>query len=188
MSSNQQKIIDRIASDARAEADAIIQEAQKEANEMIQAAEEKARKELAKYHELSQAEAQKAAAKEISGAHMNAKKNILSVKQEVLSETIRAAEQKLMSLPDDEYQKLIGDMLDSAEDGEDCLIIVSQNDKKRLENLISSKGRKLADETKELSGGFIVKKGDIEYNYSFESIVTVEREEMEKIAAEILFS
>ena len=36
-------------------------------------------------------------------------------------------------------------------------------------------------------GGFIVKNGDIEYNYSFESIITVEKEAIRQAAAEILF-
>lgn len=45
----------------------------------------------------------------------------------------------------------------------------------------------LSAQTADISGGFIVKNGDIEYNYSFESIITVEKEEIQQIAAKILF-
>ena len=46
----------------------------------------------------------------------------------------------------------------------------------------------VSEETRELEGGFIVKKGEIAYNYSFEAILTVETENIEQISAEILFA
>lgn len=185
--SNEQKIIDKIAADAKAEADKMIQAARIEAEKIIQSAEEKAKKELTRFHDLAQAEAEKAASKEISGAHMNAKKKILLEKQQILENVIKESEEKLLNLNDEEYEKVIEGMLELAEDGQDCEVVISQKDKDKIGKLIAAKGRKLSEETRPISGGFIIKKGDIEYNYSFESIVTVEREDMEKIAADILF-
>ncbi len=48
-------------------------------------------------------------------------------------------------------------------------------------------GFTLSGRTADMNGGFIMKNGDIEYNYSFESIITVEKEEIQQIAAKILF-
>ena len=86
---NEQKIIDKIISDAKADANVILENARKDAEIKINAAKEKADKEMAAYIKLAQAEAEKAAAKEISGAEMSAKKMILAKKQEILEETIR---------------------------------------------------------------------------------------------------
>ena len=49
-------------------------------------------------------------------------------------------------------------------------------------------GYKVSDETRDIEGGFVVKNGDIEYNYSFKSIITVEREDILQLAAGILFA
>ena len=117
---NEQKMIDRIIADAKQEAQEILDKAKSEADLKVNSANEKAEKEMASYTKLAEAEAEKAASKEISGAY--------------------------------------------------------------------KKGIKVSDETRDITGGFIVKKGDIEYNYSFEAIIAVEHEYIEQIAAEILFN
>ncbi|MGN1231138.1 MAG: hypothetical protein ACI4TP_04490, partial [Anaerotignum sp.] len=66
-------------------------------------------------------------------------------------------------------------------------IIVSAKDVSRLAAVVAEKGFVLSEKKADISGGFIVKNGDIEYNYSFESIITVEKEEIQQIAAKILF-
>ena len=67
---------------------------------------------------------------------------------------------------------------------------LSQKDKQNeaLMSKMAEKNIVVSDETRDLEGGFIVKKGEIEYNYSFEAILTVEKENIEQIAAEILFA
>ena len=66
-------------------------------------------------------------------------------------------------------------------------IIVSRKDQKRLADVIAEKGFTLSEKTGDIGGGFIVKNGDIEYNYSFASIINVEKEEIQQIVAGILF-
>ena len=141
---------------------------QKEADAVLKAAQEKVNKELDVFDRNAQAEAEKAAAKEISGAQMQAKKAILETKQEILAETIAEAEKRLLSLDDAAYAKVIGGMLKKLDRSLGTEILVSKKDAARL-----------ADVVKENE--------DIEYNYSFESIITVEKEEIQQIAAKILF-
>ena len=155
-------IIDKIIAEAEEVAKASLAKGQKEADAVLKAAQEKVNKELDVFDRNAQAEAEKAAAKEISSAQMQAKKAILETKQEILAETIAEAEKRLLSLDDAAYAKVIGGML--------------------KENEFT-----LSVQTADISGGFIVKNGDIEYNYSFESIITVEKEEIQQIAAKILF-
>lgn len=185
--SNEEKIIDRIKQDAKTEAEKYMSIAKAEADELILCAKDKAQKELSRLHALSLSEAEKAAAKEISGAQMDAKKKILSEKQRLLEEVIAEAQNRLLNLNDEQYEKVISQMLDKAENAEGSVVVVSEKDRQRIGSIVQSKGRKLSDETSQISGGFIIKKGDIEYNYSFESIIMVERGQIEQIAAEILF-
>ena len=72
-------------------------------------------------------------------------------------------------------------------DEKEIIYIVSKKDAARLADVVKEKGFVLSEKTADIKGGFIVKNGDIEYNYSFESIITVEKEAIRQAAAEILF-
>ncbi|MCI1931670.1 MAG: V-type ATP synthase subunit E [Clostridia bacterium] len=183
---NGQNLINKILADANAQADEIKKTAQKEAEQIIAAAEAKAAKEKAAADKITNLEAEKAASKEISGADMQAKKLILAEKQKCIEEVIAEAEKKLASLKGEKYKNVILKMIKNA-DCKDSEIIFSENDKATLQKDVEDMGLKVSDETRDIEGGFVVKKGDIEYNYSFKSIITVEREEIQQIAAGILF-
>ena len=182
---NEQKIIDKIISDANNEANEIIRKAKLEADEKINLAKEKAEKQMSEYLNIANVEAEKAASKEISGAEMTAKKMILAKKQEILEHTLKLAKEKLFALPDDEYEKTIFDMIKKVnQSGE---IILSDEDRKAFGEKLASEGYNVSSETRDIGKGFIIKKGDIEYNYSFNSIIEVEKESIEQKATEILF-
>ena len=178
-------IIDKIIAEAEEVAKASLAKGQKEADAVLKAAQEKVNKELDVFDRNAQAEAEKAAAKEISSAQMQAKKAILE--QEILAETIAEAEKRLLSLDDAAYAKVIGGMLKKLDRSLGTEILVSKKDAARLADVVKENEFTLSAQTADISGGFIVKNGDIEYNYSFESIITVEKEEIQQIAAKILF-
>ena len=180
-------IIDKIIAEAEEVAKASLAKGQKEADAVLKAAQEKVNKELDVFDRNAQAEAEKAAAKEISGAQMQAKKAILETKQEILAETIAEAEKRLLSLDDAAYAKVIGGMLKKLDRSLGTEILVSKKDAARLADVVKENEFTLSAQTADLSGGFIVTNGDIEYNSSFESIITVEKEEIQQIAAKILF-
>ena len=165
-------IIDKIIAEAEEAAKSILDKAQKEADEILR---------------IAQDEAGKARAKEISGAEMQAKKAVLEKKQSILADIIAEAEKRLSSLDDAEYAKVIGGMLERLDKSCGTEIIVSRKDQKRLADVIAEKGFTLSEKTGDIGGGFIVKNGDIEYNYSFASIINVEKEEIQQIVAGILF-
>lgn len=180
-------IIDKIISDAQKVADATIAQAKKEADALLQAAKDKAEKQLEQMDRDAHSEGESVKAKEISAADMQARKALLLAKQEILSEVIAEAERRLVQLPDGEYQKAIGGMLDRLDASLGKEIIVAPKDRERLAELIQKKGFVLSERTADINGGFIVKNGDVEYNYSFASILGVEKEAIRKLAAEILF-
>jgi V/A-type H+-transporting ATPase subunit E len=183
---NGQNLIDSILADAKAQADEIVNEAKMEAERIISDAQAKAAKEKAASDKITALEAEKAASKELSAADMEAKKLILTEKQKCIEEVIDEAAKKLASLSGNEYKEVILKMIKSA-DCKDSEIIFSSGDKAELQKAVEDMGFKVSDETRDIEGGFVVKKGDIEYNYSFKSIITVEREEIQQIAAGILF-
>ena len=78
--SSEKKITDKIVADAVAEKARILEEAKKQADSVINRAKEQAAKFLENEDVLSDAEAEKARDKEISGAEMQAKKMILAKK------------------------------------------------------------------------------------------------------------
>lgn len=186
--SSEKKIIDKIVADAVAEKAQILEKSKKEADAVIQKAQEQSAKIMENEDVLSDAEAEKARGKEISGAEMEAKKMILATKQNCIKMALDRVKQKLSALSDEEYVNMIVAMMAAAEKGEE--VIFSQKDKQNeaLMSKMAEKNIVVSEETRELDGGFVVKKGEIEYNYSFEAILTVEKENIEQIAAEILFA
>ena len=180
-------IIDKIISDAEKVANVTISQAQKEVDALLKAAKDKANRQLDQMDRDAQSEAAAVKAKEISAADMKAKKMLLETKQEILAEIIAEAEQRLVSMADADYAKVIGGMLSRVDKSLGTEIIVSAKDSVRLADVVKENGFVLSEKTADIKGGFIVKNGDIEYNYSFESIITVEKEAIRQAAAEILF-
>lgn len=135
----------------------IISEAKEAADITIGAAEDKAAKEKFKNDKLVAEEKEKAAAKQISGAEMQAKKAVLAEKQAILEEVIGEALHRLTNLPDSEYTETIGTMLDSIDKNLGTEIIVSERDRKRLADVITEKGFTLSDRTADIDGGLIVR-------------------------------
>lgn len=180
-------IIDKIIADADESVKNILSEARNAADAIISEAEEKAAREKAKNDKLVAEEKEKVTAKQISGAEMQAKKAVLVQKQLLLEEVIEEAEKRLINLPDDEYVKVIGNMLNSIDKSLGTEVIVAKRDKERLSEVISEKGFTLSERTADIKGGIIIRNGDIEYNYSFGSIITIEKEDIQQIAAKILF-
>lgn len=180
-------IIDKIISDADEAVNKIIADAKKAAEATIKSYEDKAAREKAKNDKIVADEKDKVIAKQISSAQMNAKKTVLAQKQLILENVIEQAENRLINLSDDEYVNVIGTMLESIDKNLGSEVIVSSKDKDRLADIIDQKGFVLSDKTADIEGGLIIKNGDIEYNYSFNSIITIEKDDIQQIAAKILF-
>lgn len=180
-------IIDKIISDAEETVKKITSDAREAADAIIKSYEDKAAKEKARNDKLVADEKEKASAKQISSAQMNAKKAVLAQKQSILENVIKQAEKRLLNLSDSEYVSVIGSMLDAVDKNLGTEVIVSLKDRTRLADVIKQKGFVLSDRTADIEGGLIIRNGDIEYNYSFNSIITIEKDDIQQIAAKILF-
>ena len=185
---NQQKILDAIINEAKAEADAIVNDAKNKAEAIVKDAKNKAEAERNAAFKIAKDEADKAYAKEISGAEMKAKKMILAIKQDSIANVVNSVKERLNSYSIDEYCKFILLMIENAGVEKGALIVLPSKGYDKIKEELTKKGYKVEKSLKDFDGGFVVVNGSIEYNYSFESILSAEKEEIEQISAKILFN
>ncbi len=168
-----EQVIEKILSDAKAEADKIVKAAES------RAAEEKAKadEELAQYRKEGEALVQQAAEDEkshiLAAARMQAAQEYLAEKTRVLDSVFEQAEKRLLQLPDNEYRELMKRlMVEAVETGEEEVLIgkdESRIDQPLLDEvngqLGAEKGRlKLATDRHGGAGGFILRRGKIKVN------------------------
>ena len=191
---------ERILEEARRQAQANIERAEKEAAQIIQAARQKAEDKSKSILEKAQREAEERRRRLISVAELEGRKQKLSTKQELIEEAFQKAVEKLNSLPDQRYREILTDMVISSVKSGDEEVIFSEKDRKRLGNKfidninkrLKGKGLKgdvkLSAETRDIDGGFILKKGNVEINNTFEALIRMRREELETEVVKVLFS
>ena len=134
-----------------------------------------------------------------AGAELEARKQRLQAKQEVVEEAFSQAIKKLNSLPDDQYFSIIVDLIVNSASNDSGEIILSGRDKERLPSDFEEKVNKnlsskrssgnftLSDETRDINGGFILKMGNVEINNSFDAIIRMKRNEIEADVIASLF-
>ncbi len=183
-----QAIVEKILSDAKEEAKTIKAEAQKEKKKILA----EAKKEADMLKDELVREGKRKADLEAEGLIREKKielnKERLKFKREKLEKVFEAALRKLLSLPEEEKKKIVYSMiLRLAEGGEE--VIFAQNERQiyegafleRLNQELKKLGKeplRLSDEERGLEGGFVLKKGHLETNASFEVLFSymVERE------------
>jgi len=193
-----EKIKERILEEARAQAEANIKRAEEEAAKIIEEAQKEAAAKKAQILEKAKQEAVDVKKRLKAMAELEARKKKLQARQEVVDEAFNKTIEKLNSLPDREYEEIISQMIvNSVESGSEE-IILSPKDKQRISpGFIENINKKLSQKVltgklsfrrdQNISGGFILKSGDIEINNSFEAIIRMKREEVEAEVIKALF-
>jgi V/A-type H+-transporting ATPase subunit E len=189
------RIIDRIASDAAAECDEIAAEAERHCAE-IKAEYSKAEQEA--YWKIVNAGAREAELRiERLGsvAQLEAKKQILAAKQELVARAFELAAQMLAELPKDKYVEVFAKLAAEASGGDAGALIFSASDAKRVGQRVcdganaelAASGKKvkltLSPETRSIRGGFIFTSGDVECNCSTDALIGQYRN---KLSAEVV--
>ncbi|MFZ5985678.1 MAG: V-type ATP synthase subunit E [Bacillota bacterium] len=194
-----EKLKDRILEEARLQADANTKRAQDEAADIIEAAGKEAETKRKETIEKAKREAVEVKKRLIAVAELEARKERLKAKQEIVEEAFDKTLEKLNSLPDPEYQNILSDMIVNSVGSNSVEIVLSPKDKNKLsQTFIEDINKKLlakgvtgsvrlADETRNINGGFILKSGDMEINYSFEAIIRMKRDEIESEVINSLF-
>ena len=134
-----------------------------------------------------------------SAANLEAKKQVLACKQELISRTFSEAVSRLGNLPDETYVPLLAKLAAQSSQSGSEQIIFSDKDRDRVGQavcdqanaLLSAMGKKaaltLSETTRATGGGIIVSNGDIEVNCTTAALVAQLKEALSASVAEILF-
>ena len=193
-----EQVTEKILTDARAEAEKITNEAKE--NQSAEQAELK--KQLEDYSSRTQTLAKKAGedkqAHILAAARMDIAKEYLTEKRKVLDEVFAQAHQQLQGLSDKDYQSLCSSLMLKAVETGDEEVIVDDKEKRIDHEFIKHINRelspgykgnlRLAKEKQSLGGGFILKRGKIKNNVSFEVLLAQARKELEIELAKELFA
>lgn len=188
-----EKIIAHIEADAQAQADAVLGEARQRCEAIKARFDEKA----ARLYSDRIREGVKACQDQEDSAlrisRMEARKSVLSVKQEMVEKSFDLAVQQIVALPDEKYTAFLANLVKKAGPAGDEEIILNAADRARvgeaLLKAVNADGvkMKLSDETRDIKGGLILRRGSIETNCSVELLVELCRGELSAKLADVLF-
>ena len=209
------KITQRIGADTQAEIDRILADAAAQA----EAAADKFRTQAEAEDRDLLAKSERAAAEReerlVSAAQMEARKTLLTAKQEMVERAYQRALEKLRSLPQEQYVELLAALLVRASSTGREEVVFSPEDREgagkaavaRANELLAKEAAPelplgdgvvanllnkvaagvsafaqgtamlaVSEETRDISGGFILKDGRIEVNCTFDALVRAERD------------
>ena len=190
-----EKIIAHIQADAKAEADAILAQAEKQCAAIRDEYAEKAREAYSAKIRDGVKDCEESAGSKDRIVQMESKKEILSLKQEMVSESFSKAKEMLLNMSGEDYFAFLVNLAVRGSDNGAGEIILNKADREKYGDRIAQaanaaiSGGKLtlSEDTGDFSGGLIVRNGRIEVNNSIELLIDMCREEMSGKVAGILF-
>lgn len=193
-----QQVVKKILADADTEAAKI----KAEADEKLTDEQRKFDQQLNEYKKQTDILAQKAAQDKkehlLAAARMDIAKKFLAGKRKIIDEVFDQARTQLQNLPDNQYSQLMTKLMLQAVETGDEEIIVGKNEKCIDQKFVKQINRelgpgfkgnlRLANETQNLTGGFILKRGKIKNNVSLDVLLQRARKELEIQLAKELFA
>ena len=188
-----EKIIAHIEADAKAKANEILAEAEQKCAEIKKQYEEQA----SELYSRKIREGVKACQDLEEGAlrisRMEAKKGILAAKQDMVAKSFNLASERINSLPENDYIAFLVKLAKDAGGKGDEEIILNAKDRssigQKLLQALNAEGvhMSLAEETRDITGGLILRSGAVETNCSTELLVEICKGELSSKLADILF-
>lgn len=190
-----EKIIAHIEADAKSQAEAILAAAAARCAEINSKYELQA----AELYQAKIREGVKACQDKEDGAlritRMEARKSTLAVKQEMVTKSFDMALNQIISLPKDQYIAFLKRLALQASSTGDEEVLLNARDRESVgEELLSAinsepgKALTLSDETRDIAGGLLLRRGNVEANCSAELLVDLSRSELSSKLANVLFS
>jgi V/A-type H+-transporting ATPase subunit E len=194
-----EKITDRIAIDADAQAKALLDHAKKQSAEIAAGYAALAESQYTETVEKGKADAADRVVRLGGVAQLEARKRKLAAKQALLEQAFDLALEKLLALPDDQYVDLLAKLAaEGCTTGREALVLsvadrprygkrVVTQANARLEAAGKTALLTLSEESREFRGGLYIQDGNVENNCTFPTIVRMLREQMAGQVAQILF-
>lgn len=193
-------ITSKILRDAEGRKESILATAEEEKNKILSKKVASAKELEKEILEKAEIEAKSKKERVISGAKLKARNEKLAAKQEVIEEVFSKSVETLCKLNDREFVKFIKDSILSLNiDGDETLIlnndgqkIVSKEVVAEINAELKAKGLKgeikISETIGSFRGGFILEKGGVEINNTFESLVDSLKDQLEFEVAKVLFN
>ena len=191
-----EKIIAHIQADAKSQADAILAEAEKQCEAIRADYDKKAAQVYAEKVRTGTKACQDQVDSVQRIARMEAKKALLSVKQEMVAKSFDQAQQLLTSLPEEQYVAFLAKLAARASVSGDEEIVLNARDRaavgeavvKAANALLKGGKLSLSERTGSFAGGLILSRGNVEANCTAELLVELCRGEMSVEIADMLFA
>ena len=194
-----EKITQRISAEAEKEAEAILSDGEETAASIRTEYGKRARDTfeslLNQGKDLLEQKVQRAG----RAGRLDAKKDILSLKQEMVGESYRKAKELILAMPEADYIRFLAREAGSASLTGREELILSPEDKERLgEKLLKAANdvcrerglagaMTLSRETRPIRGGLVLHQGDIEVNCTLDTLLELSRGSLDAEVARTLF-
>ena len=191
-----EKIIAHILADAKEQADAILAQAEQQCATIRAEFDEKAKAAYTERVRKGVADCQDRVDSMDRIARMEAKKGLLALKQQKVSEAFDLAGKKIVELPAEQYAAFLAKLAARASVTGDEEIVLNARDRESIgtkvaaqANALLGEGKlSLSDKTGAFAGGLILRRGSIEANCTVELLVELCRSEISAEIAKLLFA
>ena len=200
-----EKITGQIDADVQKEIDAALDQARAQAKEIEARYESQAQTQGEALRRKGEQDAALRRERLVDVARLEARKTLLAAKQDLVGQAFDLALKKLLELPDQEYIALLAKLAVAASRTGREQVIFSQKDRSRYgkqavtmanDMLAKKAGPRaaqtdgmltLAEESRPMAGGLILRDGKVETNCSFEVLIHLQRDALSAEVARVLF-
>jgi|YNPMSStandDraft_1061717.scaffolds.fasta_scaffold01597_12 V/A-type H+-transporting ATPase subunit E len=195
-----QPIIQKILDDGKKEAEAIVSRARAKSEEIISEGVKIAEDNIKEARLKAAGDAETIKKTMISSAHMEGRKKVLMTKQQIIKQTVEKAINVIMDMPEEQYIDFVASLVLAVPDLNGKInAVFSKRDKQQYAQAICSRVNtqllekgipavlEVSSEDRDIKGGVILIKDNIEINYSIDALVRAKYDELTAVAAAILF-
>lgn len=176
-------ILDSIKEDAKTEANDILSKAKEQGQEIIKSKEEDAKKEAEDMILSAQNQAELLIKNSEITANREARDIKIKAQNDVVTSVLEGLKEKLKNISDQNYKKYVLNSLKKMDVKNSEILL--QDGKKDLFTQVDLNNLKISEETVE--EGFVVRKGKIEYDSRFSSLIDYKKDELERQVIEKIF-
>ena len=190
-----EKLTGQIDADVQKEIDAALVQARSQAQEIQSWYESQAQIKVEAIRRKGQQDAVFRQERLVDEAKMQARRDILATKQELIGRAFDLALEKLLELPEKEYVALLADLAVKASSTKKEAVIFSQKDRTRYGKTVVTQANEklggghltLSEQTRPIKGGLILQDSQVETNCSFEVLIHLQRNTLSAEVAQVLF-
>lgn len=194
------RIVSHIEAETQSEIDALLAQAQANAAEITAEYAKKAEAEAAELLRAGKESAEQRVQRQERTTRLEARKDILGLKQEMVSAAYDKAKEAILAMDEDKYVAFLAEQAGAAALTGREEILLNKTDRDRIgAKLLAAANAaavkrglpgemKLSDETRAVSGGLILRRGSIEVNCTLEKLLEMSRSALDAEVASVLFN